>query len=111
MAPWQIKRACDFIEAHLEGNPSIASLSRECYVSRSHFSRAFRVTIGMAPHQWRVQKRIERAKSLMISSDRSVAEIAVMCGFVDQSHLSRVFARAVGVSPGKWRRLLNDESR
>jgi AraC family transcriptional regulator len=105
LAPWQIKRACDFIGAHLDGDPSLASLSLECQVSPSYFARAFRATMGMAPHQWIVRKRIERAKSLMTSSDRSVAEIAVMCGFVDQSHLSRAFARDAGMSPAKWRRL------
>src|SRR4029450_12494033 len=101
MAPWKIKRACDLIEAHLGGNPSIAHLSHQCHVSHSHFSRAFRITIGMAPHQWRMKKRIERAKSLMLSSEHSMAEIAAMCGFVDQSHLGRAFVREVGVSPAK----------
>jgi len=110
LAPWQIKRTLDFIEANLDGDPSISSLSRQCQVSPSYFARAFRMTLGMAPHQWILKKRIERAKSLMISSDRSLAEIAAMCGFVDQSHLSRVFVREAGMSPARWRRLLANES-
>jgi AraC family transcriptional regulator len=108
LAPWQIRRACEFIEAHLDGDPSIASLSKECQVSQGYFARAFRTTVGMAPHQWVMKRRIERAKSLLRASDHSVVEIAIMCGFVDQSHLSRVFTRAAGMSPAKWRRLLAD---
>jgi len=49
LAPWQIRRACDFIEAYLDGDPSIAGLSRECQVSESYFVRAFRITVGMPP--------------------------------------------------------------
>jgi AraC-like DNA-binding protein len=104
LASWQIRRACDFIEAHLDGDTSTASLSKECHVSQSYFGRAFRTTVGMTPHQWVLKRRTERAKSLMISSDRSLAEIAIMCGFVDQSHLGRVFARQAGMSPAQWRR-------
>jgi AraC-like DNA-binding protein len=48
-APWQIRRARDFVEAYLDGDPSIASLSRECQVSESYFVRAFRITVGMPP--------------------------------------------------------------
>ncbi len=104
LAPWQIRRACDFIEAHLDADPSISHLSRECRVSAGYFSRAFRATVGMAPHQWIIKRRVERAKSVMISSQRSLAEIASMCGFADQSHFGRVFAFEVGMSPAKWRR-------
>ena len=105
LAPWQVRRACDLIEAYLDGDPSIASLSRECQVSESYFVRAFHTTVGMPPHRWVMKRRIERAKSLMMSSEHSLAEIAVMCGFVDQSHFSRIFARETSTSPARWRRL------
>jgi AraC family transcriptional regulator len=104
LAPWQIRRVVEFIEAHIDGDPTIASLSRECQLSESYFVRAFRLSTGMAPHQWITKRRTERAKLLMISSAYSLAEIAVMCGFVDQSHLGRVFTREIGMSPAKWRR-------
>jgi len=104
LAPWQARRACDFIEANLADDPTIAELSRECGISASYFARAFRATLGMTPHQWITRRRIERAKSLMAQTIDSLAEIAVMCGFVDQSHLGRHFLRLEGVSPAQWRR-------
>jgi len=104
LAPWQIRRAVDFIEAHLDADPTVACLSGECQLSESYFVRAFRRSMGMAPHQWIMKRRTERAKLLMSSSAYSLAEIAVMCGFVDQSHLGRVFTRQIGMSPAKWRR-------
>lgn len=104
LAPWQIRRACDIIEANLSGDPSIGMLSQECGISASYFARAFRTSLGMTPHQWITKRRVERAKFLMAQTAESLAEIAVMCGFVDQSHLGRHFAGQVGVSPGQWRR-------
>jgi AraC family transcriptional regulator len=108
LAPWQMRRVYDLIEAQLEGDPSIASLSRECRVSASYFARAFRSTVGVAPHQWILKRRTERAKSLLMASNHSLAEIAALCGFVDQSHLGRVFRREVGMTPGRWRRSRRD---
>jgi AraC-like DNA-binding protein len=104
LAPWQIRRASDRIEADLASDLSITALSRECGLSASHFARAFRVSLGMAPHQWIVKQRIARAKQLMSDSDESLVEIALICGFVDQSHLCRVFLRETGTSPAQWRR-------
>lgn len=104
LAPWQIRRACDFIEAHLLDDPSITELSQECGVSPGYFARAFRAAIGMTPHQWIIRRRIARAKDGMLSSTDSLAEVALNCGFVDQSHFGRCFAKLEGTSPGHWRR-------
>lgn len=104
LAPWQIRRACDFIEANLAGDPSIVALSQECGISASHFARAFRVSLGMTPHQWITKRRIARAKSLMSQSAATLAEISLVCGFFDQSHLGRHFLKEEGLSPALWRR-------
>jgi AraC family transcriptional regulator len=103
LAPWQLRRVNDFIESHLDADPSIADLARECRLSESHFARAFRQATGMPPHRWVMKRRIERAKELLTAGDLELTQIALACGFVDQSHLSRNFVRAEGHSPGKWR--------
>jgi AraC-like DNA-binding protein len=104
LAPWQVGRVCDFIEANLAGDPSIVALSQECGISASYFARAFRASFGMAPHQWITKRRIARAKLLMRQSTESLAEISLVCGFFDQSHLGRLFLREEGLSPAQWRR-------
>ena len=103
LSTWQLCRAFDFMVAHLDGDPTIAELARECSLSRGYFARAFRQTTSTTPHQWLVRKRVERAKALLLESGLNLAEIALRCGFVDQSHFSRVFARFTGISPGRWR--------
>ncbi|MBW4091698.1 MAG: helix-turn-helix transcriptional regulator [Proteobacteria bacterium] len=105
LAPWQLRRAQSYIEAHLDGNPTISDLARECRLSPSHFGRAFRQTVGMPPHRWLTRRRIERAKQLLREGDMQLAQIALACGFGDQSHLTRSFTRRQGCGPGKWRRL------
>jgi transcriptional regulator GlxA family with amidase domain len=85
---------------HLSADISITDLAAEVGLSASHFSRGFKQTVGMAPHQWLVKKRVDRAKGLLEENKLGLAEIALSCGFVDQSHLSRVFTRSVNYSPG-----------
>ena len=104
LSPWQIRRAHEFIEEHLAGDPSITAMAAECGISTSYFTRAFRASTRMTPHQWIIQRRISRAKSLMRESNMSLVEISLSCGFVDQSHFGRHFTRVVGATPGQWRR-------
>jgi AraC-like DNA-binding protein len=105
LAPWQLRRVYTFIQAHLAEDLSISDLAAECRLSSTHFARAFRQTTGVPPHQWLINRRIERAKELLLKGQLELAQIALACGFVDQSHLSRTFMRYEGQSPGKWRRL------
>lgn len=104
LAGWQVRRAIDFIEANLSGDPSIAALSKECGLSESYFARAFRASMGSPPHQWIIKRRVERAKILLEQPDLTLVEIAYMCGFVDQSHLGRHFTRLEACTPADWRR-------
>jgi AraC family transcriptional regulator len=103
LSPWQLRRALDFLSAHQSDDPSVAELARECGLSSAYFSRAFRRTTGVTPHQWLIRKRVERARGLLLGNGLGLADIALVCGFVDQSHFSRVFAKFEGDSPGRWR--------
>jgi AraC family transcriptional regulator len=105
LAPWQLQRARDFINANLAGDPSISQVANECGLSASYFVRAFKQTTGIPPYRWLIKQRIERAKELLQDPGRELADIAQLCGFVDQSHFTRVFSRSEGYSPGRWRRL------
>ena len=103
LSPWQLRRVLDFLSAHLTDDPTVAELARECGLSSGYFARAFRRTTGVTPHQWLIGKRVERARGLLLGDGLSLADIALVCGFVDQSHFTRVFAKFEGDSPGRWR--------
>lgn len=104
LAPWQVKRACEKLESDLGGKLSLHQIAAEFDLSVSHFSRAFRVSTGLPPHQWLLRQRVKTAKQLMSVRDLPLSEIAMSAGFANQSHFTRVFSSVVGVSPGAWRR-------
>jgi AraC family transcriptional regulator len=105
LAPWQLQRARNFINANLAGDPSISEVADECGLSSSYFVRAFKQATGIPPHRWLTKQRVERAKELLQDPGQELSDIAQLCGFVDQSHFTRVFSRSEGYSPGRWRRL------
>jgi AraC-like DNA-binding protein len=92
------------LESDLGGTLTLQQVAAEFGLSVSHFSRAFRISTGLPPHQWLLQQRIMAAKQLMTVRDLPLSEIAISAGFANQSHFTRVFSAAVGVSPGIWRR-------
>lgn len=104
LARWQAKRAVTYIDGHLEAKLDVPLLARLVSFSKSHFSRAFKQSLGLPPMTYVKMRRIERAKELMTSTNQQLTDIALVCGFADQSHLNRSFRRAIGVSPGRWRR-------
>jgi AraC family transcriptional regulator len=105
LAPWQLRLARDTINAHLEGELSLEQLARECRLSVTHFAKAFARSTGISPHRWLMQRRVDVAKDLMLTTDSSLVEISLKCGFSDQSHFTRVFAEATGETPGRWRQI------
>lgn len=103
LAPWQEKRAKEMIAASLGDEVSLAAVAGECRVSTRHFSRAFRQSVGLSPHQWLTQRRVDNAKQLLAVEEFNLAQVALACGFADQSHFSRVFTAMTGSSPRAWR--------
>jgi AraC family transcriptional regulator len=104
LAPWQERRAKELLCADLSGNVTLAELADACGVSASHFSQAFKRTVGCPPHQWLIAQRVERAKALLLNTRQSLSEISLATGFADQSHFTRAFSRRVKESPATWRR-------
>jgi len=107
LAPWQERRAKEMIAANLDGVP-VKELARECRLSSAHFSRAFRRSVGVAPHNWLIEQRIVLSKKKLRDDRLPLSDVAAECGFTDQSHFTRMFNRIVGVSPGAWRRALKE---
>lgn len=104
LARWQARRTVAHIEANLESKLEVRGLAELVSFSKSHFSRAFKRSLGLSPMAYVMLRRVERAKVLMTSTTQMLTEIALICGFADQSHLNRSFRRLIGVSPGRWRR-------
>jgi AraC family transcriptional regulator len=104
LAPWQLRAAKEYMHARTSSRLTLHDLALATGLSQSHFSRAFKASTGVAPYQWFLSVRIQRAQQLLLKQTASVAEIAAMAGFADQAHLTRAFSRATGVTPAAWRR-------
>ncbi|WP_429300682.1 helix-turn-helix domain-containing protein [Paraburkholderia sp. GAS199] len=105
LAHWQERRVREMIDTHLDGSVTIAMLAAECGMSSGHFSHAFKRQVGQSPYQYLISQRLLRAKTLMLTTQLPLVEIAVACGFSTQTHFNKRFLAANGISPGVWRRL------
>jgi AraC family transcriptional regulator len=108
LAAWQVRRAKEILSANLDGRVPLKEVARACGLSVSYFSRAFRRSMGVTPHNWLLTLRVEVAKQKLREGRLSLRDVALACGFADQSHLTQVFTRSVGVSPGAWRRAIDE---
>ena len=99
LAPARANRVCEYIDSHLQENIALDVLAEIAQLSVHHFARAFRQTLGIPPHNYIVQRRVEHAQQLLRNTDLPVSEIAIVAGFTDQSHLARHFRTITGVSP------------
>jgi AraC family transcriptional regulator len=104
LAAWQVNRALEYVEGNLGSKMTIREIANCAALSTSHFSRAFKRSLGCSPMTYVAVRRVERAKLMMTSTRERLGTIALACGFADQAHFSRQFRRAVGVSPALWRR-------
>jgi AraC family transcriptional regulator len=96
-------RASEYVEEHLGENLSLAALAGAVGLSPYHFARLFRASTGLSPHQYVIRRRVERARLLLASTDRSLASIAQDVGFVSGSHLATHVKRLLGVPPSRLR--------
>ncbi|GLK78958.1 helix-turn-helix domain-containing protein [Methylopila turkensis] len=110
LTPEQRRIALEELGAGGEPKRSVAEVATLCGLSRGHFIRAFRLSVGETPYRWSRRLRIEAAQAALLNSDAAIADIAAQCGFADQSHLTRVFSAELGVSPAALRRTLGPPS-
>jgi AraC family transcriptional regulator len=106
LASWQQRLVCDFIEDNLAEEIALADLARLAKLSTAHFCRAFKRSLGLPPHRYQLQRRIERAKSMLAETDRPITETAILCGFGFASNFTVAFRKVTGVTPSQFRRAL-----
>ncbi len=92
----------DYINTHLHEELKLTEIAAIAQMSPYHFLRLFKQSMGVTPHQYILQRRIDKAKYLLQLSDLSIANIALRVGFCDQSHLTRYFKRILGLTPKQF---------
>lgn len=103
LTPGDMKAMTDHIEANLERRIQLDELADVANLSRFHFSREFKAATNVTPMQYVLERRIAAAKVLLRDTRRSLADIALDCGFASQSHFTTSFRQSTGVTPSAWR--------
>jgi AraC family transcriptional regulator len=102
---YKLNRAIDYIEAHLDQNLELADLAQQVGMSQFYFSRLFKQSLGITPHQYVIRQRVERARQLIQRDKLGLVEIALECGFANQGHLNLHFKRLTGTTPKEIARM------
>src|SRR4051795_4933715 len=96
-------RARDLADARYAEPLAVDDLAGRAGLSRAHFSREFRRAFGESPHQYLLTHRLERAASLLRTTDRSVTEVCFAVGLRSVGSFTTSFTRTYGVSPTGYR--------
>ncbi len=100
----QLERVIDYMKANLTQDLSVLDLATLTGMSESHFSRSFNRSVGIAPYQYLMQQRVERAKQLLEKQSIAISTIALDCGFANQTHLTKVFRQMTGMTPKAYQK-------
>lgn len=95
----QLSRVDDYIEAHIDTRLRVEYIAKALSLSAGYFSREFKKVTGRSPHQYIVDRRVKRARGLLVHSKKDLSTIAFDCGFTSHSHMSATFGTCLGVSP------------
>ena len=99
--PCAIRRAREFVTAHVGQPITLDTLAEISGLSKFHLLRVFKAQTGLTPWQFQMQARIEQVRK-MLAAGEPAGQVAAACGFVDQSHMTRRFRQFVGSTPTSY---------
>jgi len=103
-----LRDVIEWVSENFETNIRLSDFAEIAGLSEFHFHRMFRQTCGVSPHNWLIQFRVERAKTILMHEP--MANVSVACGFSSQSHFIRRFKQQTGVTPGQYVRLMSSRA-
>ena len=96
----------EHIDAHLSSPLRLQALAQIAGLSRLQFLRSFARTVGLTPHAFITERRLQHARKCLAESDASLASVAADCGFAHQSHLGSLLGRQIGLTPRQYRKVI-----
>jgi AraC-like DNA-binding protein len=103
LAPHRVNAVTAYIDEHLAESVGVRRLAQVVNMSPFHFARMFKGALGVPPHAYITNARMERAKRLLATSELPLREVATTVGYQTQAHFTGVFHKHVGVTPRTYR--------
>jgi AraC-like DNA-binding protein len=103
LSPRKLRQAVDYIKQNLSENLTVEEVAASVDLNQHYFLRSFKTSTGKTPHQFLLEERVEKAKTLLVTTNLPLAEVAYTCGFSSQSHLTTQFRAVAGTTPSKYR--------
>lgn len=103
LAPHRLSRVLSYIDERLNERISVRDLAGIVHMSPFHFTRVFKVAVGLSPHAYLTHVRMEHASQLLTQGDTPIAEIARRVGFRTQAHFTCIFRRHARTTPHAYR--------
>ncbi len=100
-----VNRAKEYITEHLDEEITTQRLADEFHISSTHLSRLFKQQTGFSPYDYVIAERINKAKEYLLTTDKSITDIAYLTGFNSQANFIYCFKNHEGISPGRFRKL------
>lgn len=98
-----IQEAVGFIQRNYHRPITVEEVADGCKLSRSYFSKMFKDVIGCTPQEFIIRLRLTKAAELMRTTELSIGDIAVQCGYPNQIQFSQAFKKRYGLPPRSWR--------
>jgi AraC family transcriptional regulator len=98
-----LKQLLDYIHANLAQDIKLTNLAQIVGMSQYYFCQLFKQSMGIAPYQYVIQLRVERAKQLLKCREMAISDVALACGFANQSHFTKHFRKLTGITPKAYR--------
>lgn len=105
LSSYKLKQAIEYLNEHLGEKLSLEAIALELKISQYYFCRLFKQSLGISPHQYLIQQRVERAKQLLRHPELTVTHVAMECGFANHSHFAKYFRQRTGISPKQFRKI------
>ena len=96
-----------YLQTHIHESVSLEELAQRFFMSRSYLTRSFRNVTGFSVVEYMTYIRIQKAQQLLRESDRSITEIADLCGFGNITYFEKVFKTTTGHTPVQYRKTVD----
>jgi AraC family transcriptional regulator len=104
LTPQQLKAIVEYVRSHLHSELRLHQIANHVGISPYYLAHAFKVTVGLSPHQYVLRCRLNQAQQLLRGTQMSIAAIAYEVGFGNQSHMTTVFQKTLQVTPNLYRK-------